>query len=50
MVKRLAIMIDVELHRRFKALTARRGLDMSKVIRELMQDWLDENEEAESNA
>jgi len=43
-VKRLAVLIDTELHRRFKSLVADKGLDMSKVIRELVERWLKENE------
>ena len=43
-VKRLAVLIDADLHRRFKALVAEKGLDMSEVGRELIQDWVSKNE------
>ena len=43
-LKRLAVLIDAELHRRFKTLVTQKGLDMSEVVRDLLQRWLQENE------
>ncbi|MBC8249253.1 MAG: hypothetical protein H8E90_06200 [Anaerolineales bacterium] len=43
-VKRLAVLIDADLHRRFKALVSTKGLDMSEVARELIERWVKENE------
>jgi len=42
-VKRLAVLIDADLHRRFKALVAEKGLDMSDILRELVEQWVQEN-------
>lgn len=42
-LKRLAILVDTELHRRFKTLVAEKGLDMSEVGRELIEQWVQEN-------
>lgn len=47
---KLAIPLDEELHRRFKVETAKRGLQMATVVRQFIEQWLEENEEKPSSA
>lgn len=42
--KRLNANIPVELHTRFKVATMQQGKDMSKVVEELLEQWLKVNE------
>jgi predicted DNA-binding protein len=48
-VVQVAARIPIELHRRFKAECARRGLVMSQVLQGRIEDWLEEVE-AQSNS
>ena len=42
--KRLNANINTDLHARFKVATMKRGQDMSKVVTELLEQWLKVNE------
>jgi predicted HicB family RNase H-like nuclease len=42
-LKRLNVNISEELHRRFKAATAAQGLDMTDLILEWIQKYVDKN-------
>lgn len=42
--KRLNVNIDLDLHNRFKTSVVRQGKDMSKVVTDLLDQWLKENE------
>ena len=42
-MKRLAVMLEEEIHHRFKARVSQKGLDMSEVVRGLIERWLLEN-------
>ena len=44
MEKRLVVRLDPQIFVRFKALTALKGINMSDVIRQLIENWLRENE------
>ncbi|OYW96388.1 MAG: ParG [Pseudomonadales bacterium 32-61-5] len=42
--KRLNVNIDSPLHNRFKIAVVSQGKDMSKVVTELLEQWLKDNE------
>ncbi|MOA62787.1 ParG [compost metagenome] len=42
--KRLNVNIDAKLHSRFKKAVTNHDKDMSKVVTELLEQWLQENE------
>ena len=42
-IKRLNVNISEELHRRFKSVTAAQGLEMTDVILEWIQKYVDKN-------
>lgn len=42
--KRLNVNIDLDLHSRFKTSVVRKGKDMSKVVTDLLEQWIKENE------
>ncbi|MBM4466498.1 MAG: hypothetical protein FJ014_13245 [Chloroflexi bacterium] len=46
MEKRLVVRLDPQIFLRFKVLTTLKGLNMSDVIRQLIENWLRENEPA----
>jgi len=43
--KLLGVRLDPELHHRFKVRCVQRGLGMAEVVRELIIDWLAEQED-----
>ena len=45
-VKRMNLNVEVELHNRFKAATAAQGLNMTDVLLEVIQDYVDKNSPA----
>jgi ParG protein len=42
-LKRLNVNISTELHRRFKSVTAAQGLEMTDVLLEFIQKYVDKN-------
>ena len=42
--KRLNVNVDTPLHNRFKIAVVSQGKDMSKVVTELLEQWLKDNE------
>ncbi|WP_130835639.1 plasmid partition protein ParG [[Erwinia] mediterraneensis] len=42
--KRVNVNFDEEMHQRFKVACARKGISISDVIKELVDDWLKKND------
>ena len=42
--KRISVRLDPQTHLRFKLATVRQGLEMSNVVRTLVDEWLDDND------